>query len=103
VLDALKSVLQFTESFGCADYSLAARESNAEIRPLSLYFHLPFCATLCYYCACNKIATRKRNRADEYLDCLIREIELQSELYEQCRPVRTRLARTSISRYSRII
>jgi oxygen-independent coproporphyrinogen-3 oxidase len=81
------TVLQFAESFGCADYSMAAGESNAEGRPLSLYFHLPFCATLCYYCACNKIATRKRHLADEYLDYLIREIELQSELYQSGRPV----------------
>ena len=81
------TVLQFTESFGCDDYRSAARESNDQGRPLSLYFHLPFCTTLCYYCACNKIATRKRHRADEYLDYLIREIELQSQLYDPGRSV----------------
>jgi oxygen-independent coproporphyrinogen-3 oxidase len=81
------TVLQFTEAFDCDDYRSVAQASNSSGRPLSLYFHLPFCATLCYYCACNKIATRKRHRADEYLDYLVREIELQSELYASGRPV----------------
>jgi oxygen-independent coproporphyrinogen-3 oxidase len=81
------TVLQFTESFGCDDYRDAAAASNSSGGPLSLYFHLPFCATLCYYCACNKIATKKRGRADEYLDYLVREVEQQGDLYESARPV----------------
>ena len=45
-------------------------------RDMSLYVHLPFCATLCYYCACNKVVTRKREPLQEYLDLLRREIDL---------------------------
>jgi oxygen-independent coproporphyrinogen III oxidase len=49
--------------------------------PLSLYLHIPFCNTLCYYCACNKIVTRDKSRAETYLSYLYREIEMVSELY----------------------
>ena len=64
----------FGEAFGAADYraALAARESA----PLSLYVHLPFCASVCYYCACNKVVTRDRRRADAYLDALEAEVAL---------------------------
>ena len=41
------------------------------------YIHIPFCESLCYYCACNKIITRHPERADEYLDYLERELDLQ--------------------------
>jgi oxygen-independent coproporphyrinogen-3 oxidase len=44
--------------------------------PLSLYVHVPFCATICYYCACNKIITNNRKHAVAYLERLYREIEL---------------------------
>jgi len=49
-------------------------------KPLSLYFHIPFCDTLCFFCACNKIATKKRDKADIYLDYLEKEIMMQSAL-----------------------
>ena len=45
-------------------------------RPLSLYVHVPFCATLCYYCACNKIPTRDRNASAQYIKYLDRELAL---------------------------
>lgn len=45
--------------------------------PVSLYVHLPFCDTVCYYCACNKVVTRDRSRAAQYLDYLEREIATQ--------------------------
>ena len=51
-------------------------------RPLSLYFHIPFCDTVCFYCACNKIATKDRTLAPPYLDRLYREIELQAQLFD---------------------
>lgn len=56
-------------------------------RPLSLYFHLPFCNTVCYYCGCNKIVTKDRSRAKPYLERLMREIELQGRIYDRRRPV----------------
>ena len=54
--------------------------------PLSLYLHVPFCHDICYYCACNKIVTRKKNVAQQYLGRLQREITMQSELAGKHRP-----------------
>ena len=56
--------------------ALDARQAERPGAALSLYVHLPFCDTVCYYCACNKIATKDRARADRYLDYLEREISL---------------------------
>lgn len=84
------TALEFHPGFGVADYErVAARTRAADgARPLSLYVHLPFCATVCYYCACNKVVTRNRARAAPYLERLYREIALQSALYPRDRPVR---------------
>ncbi len=81
------TAVQFHEGFGNADYARIARASNESGRPLSLYFHIPFCDTICFYCACNKVATKDRSKAQEYLDRLYREIALQAELYDDDRPV----------------
>lgn len=56
--------------------ALGARQTERPEADLSLYVHLPFCDTVCYYCACNKIATKDRARADTYLDYLAKEIWL---------------------------
>lgn len=56
-------------------------------QPLSLYFHIPFCDTLCFFCACNKIATKKRDKADVYLDYLEQEIKMQAALIPSTRVV----------------
>jgi oxygen-independent coproporphyrinogen-3 oxidase len=58
-----------------------AAASTATERPLSLYFHLPFCNTVCFYCACNKIITNNRARAAPYLESLHREIAMQGALF----------------------
>ena len=70
---------RFVEAFGSDDYVqvLRHRKHSPRVLPLSLYVHLPFCASLCYFCACNKIVTRHSERAEEYLDYLAQEIELQ--------------------------
>lgn len=67
-----------------------ARSSNEELipKPLSLYFHIPFCSSICYYCACNKVITRRKENAEPYLQDLYREIEIQSSLFDQDREVR---------------
>ncbi len=69
---------RFTEGPIAAQYvtALHKRQSARPGAALSLYVHLPFCDTVCYYCACNKIATKDRGRADVYLDYLEREIAL---------------------------
>lgn len=77
------------KDFSAADYISQARQSNEDLipLPLSLYFHIPFCATVCFYCACNKIVTKNREQASLYLDYLFREIELQAALYDPDRRV----------------
>lgn len=68
-------------------YRAACARGNAARRPLSLYFHLPFCDTVCFYCACNKVATKDRTLAQPYLDRVYRELEMQSALVDTGRPV----------------
>ncbi|MDF3865316.1 oxygen-independent coproporphyrinogen III oxidase [Pseudomonas denitrificans (nom. rej.)] len=81
---------QFHGAFADDDYRAAARRSNHPVggsaaKPLSVYIHIPFCKSLCYYCACNKIITQKTHRAVEYLDYLKREIAMQAELFDGAR------------------
>jgi oxygen-independent coproporphyrinogen-3 oxidase len=57
-------------------------------RPLSLYFHVPFCRRPCFFCACNKIVTRDRQKIERYFQCLLREIDQQAELFDGDRVVR---------------
>ncbi len=83
------TAVSFTDSFGETDYCQAAQRSNASPVPvpLSLYFHIPFCDTICFYCACNKIATKNHSMVGDYLDRLEREIEMQAALYDDDRVV----------------
>ncbi|WP_457671553.1 oxygen-independent coproporphyrinogen III oxidase [Thiolapillus sp.] len=81
------TAVQFHEGFTAEDYAAIATGTNASGRPLSLYFHIPFCDTICFYCACNKVATKDRSKGDEYLQRLYREIALQGELFDRDRPV----------------
>ena len=81
------TAVQFHDGFGPEEYRAAAKASNASGRPLSLYFHIPFCDTVCFYCACNKIATKDRTRSQPYLDRVYREMEMQGELFDNSRPV----------------
>ncbi|HLD14762.1 MAG TPA: oxygen-independent coproporphyrinogen III oxidase [Burkholderiales bacterium] len=78
---------QFRPDFGETQYREFAARSNLSARPLSLYFHLPFCARLCFYCGCNKIVTKNRARAAPYLERLHREIALQGALFDRTRRV----------------
>ncbi len=56
-------------------------------KPLSLYLHVPFCDTICYYCACNKINTGNKKHAEAYIDRLIREMSMQSAHISGSHPV----------------
>ncbi len=75
---------RFVEAFTATDYAqaLTQRRSGAAALalPLSLYIHIPFCESLCYYCACNKIITKHHDKAAEYLRYLSREIDLHTAL-----------------------
>jgi len=72
---------RFVEAFGEADYQhwLGQRNIGGIQQPLSLYVHLPFCDTICYYCACNKVVTRDHGRSAKYIKYLAREMALTAE------------------------
>lgn len=69
---------RFVEAFGQEAYAawLAKRTIGGIARPLSLYVHLPFCASICYYCACNKVVTKDHARSAKYLRYLEKEVKL---------------------------
>jgi oxygen-independent coproporphyrinogen-3 oxidase len=73
---------RFVEAFDAATFAarLAKRGDQASPAPLSVYVHVPFCDTVCYYCACNKVVTRHHARAAEYLQALQTEADLVSAL-----------------------
>jgi oxygen-independent coproporphyrinogen III oxidase len=77
------TVDRFTEQFSCRDYLHAVNHLHARgaRHPLSLYIHIPFCDTVCYYCGCNKIVTKNRDKATTYLDYLKRELAMQGKLF----------------------
>jgi len=81
------TALELHEGFTEHDYRLQIGLSNAAGGPLSLYFHIPFCDTVCYYCACNKIITKNRSHAEPYLDTLCQEIALQGALFDRGRVI----------------
>ena len=81
------TALELHEGFGDAEYRRQIEKSNAAGGPLSLYFHIPFCDTVCFYCACNKIVTKNRAHAAPYLDNLVKEIAMQGDLFDRSRPV----------------
>ncbi|MDX1253128.1 MAG: oxygen-independent coproporphyrinogen III oxidase [Gammaproteobacteria bacterium] len=83
------TAVQFHEGFTDADYRAAAARTHLEmpLRPLSLYFHIPFCDTVCFYCGCNKVATKDRSRAAPYLARVYKEIAMQAGLFDRARVV----------------
>ncbi len=81
------TAVQFHEGFTDADYRAAALSTNSVASPLSLYFHIPFCDTVCFYCGCNKVVTKDRSRAAPYLARLFKEIEMQGALFDRSRTV----------------
>jgi len=76
---------RFKDGSVSGDYiaALKARDAGHADAPLSLYVHIPFCDTVCYYCACNKIVTKHKFKADAYLDDLEKEIGLIRALFHQ--------------------
>jgi oxygen-independent coproporphyrinogen-3 oxidase len=74
---------RFHAEFGIGEYvnAVIERSEMGGRRPLSLYIHIPFCDTICYYCACNKVVTKNRTKLDVYLEYLKREISAQAHLF----------------------
>ncbi len=81
------TALELHEGFGDEDYRRHISKSNAAGGPLSLYFHIPFCDTVCFYCACNKIVTKNRAHVEPYLENLCKEIAMLGELFDANRVV----------------
>ena len=75
---------RFVEAFNADALKawLAKRTVGGVSKPLSLYFHIPFCNTICYYCACNKIITKDHGRSAKYLKYLAKEIAMQAAALE---------------------
>jgi oxygen-independent coproporphyrinogen-3 oxidase len=82
--------LEFHEGIDANDYRVASQEGNGAFLPrdISLYFHLPFCRHLCYYCGCNKIVTNDQQMPNEYLKYLFEEIRMHGESTDWDRKVR---------------
>lgn len=80
---------QFHEGFTADDYLTEITQTNygEPERGLSLYFHLPYCDTLCYFCGCNMIITRNRSRVGGYVDYVKKEIDLLRSYILPTRPV----------------
>ncbi|MFN9746628.1 MAG: oxygen-independent coproporphyrinogen III oxidase [Betaproteobacteria bacterium] len=83
---------RFVEAFGSDQYRQALRQRATGARvggvpPLSLYVHIPFCESVCYYCACNKIITKHKSRGAEYLYWIEREVEMHVAELGSSQPV----------------
>jgi len=83
------TALQFHEGIGAEDYARAAAASHGALEghPLSLYVHIPFCFSPCFYCGCNKVVTRQLDRAASYVRCLLHEISQRSAFFDRGRVV----------------
>jgi len=83
------TVLQFSEAYDDKDYLEWVATSNDDPIPasLSLYLHIPFCNTICYYCGCSKIVTKDTSQAEKYIKLLQQEIAIQGALFDKTRPV----------------
>ena len=77
----------FQSPFAHSELVSAIERGNVRQDPLSIYVHIPFCESLCFYCGCSKVVTRKRSRADEYLYYLAKEIAYYGKLFDPGRQV----------------
>jgi oxygen-independent coproporphyrinogen III oxidase len=78
---------ELKEEFTHVDFQSAIASSNARKTPLSLYFHIPFCESACYFCGCNVVVTKNRNLAKPYVDYLVSDIQHISSLVDSQRIV----------------
>ncbi len=74
-------------TFSEKDYQSQVALSNQRKGPISLYCHIPFCDTVCFYCGCNKVVTKDKTKAEPYLDALFKEIDAQGALFDKDRQV----------------
>ena len=69
------TALEFSEDYQSSEYISCLSELKQD-KSLSLYIHIPFCQNICYYCACNKIITKDKGKAEKYVEYLIKEIKM---------------------------
>lgn len=81
------TALQFSDTYSEKDHIANLLISNNTPTPLSLYVHIPFCKRLCYFCGCNKVPTKNKAKASNYLVRLYQEIELQGRYIDPSRKV----------------
>ena len=74
-------------AFTQTQYEQQVALSNNRQGPISLYCHIPFCDTVCFYCGCNKVVTKDKTKAEVYLQALFKEIDMQSALFDKTRQV----------------
>lgn len=81
---------RFTEAFTAEHLvnALLNRDAEGAPQPLSLYVHVPFCNTICYYCACNKVVTKDHGRSAKYIRYLGKEVAILSALVNSQAPVK---------------
>ncbi len=80
------TALEFNDAFGYDEYVKKLETQDAS-RPLSLYFHLPFCKNACYFCGCNVVFTSKEDKMIRYMDYLKRELKILSKHLDMNREV----------------
>ncbi|MBD2138052.1 oxygen-independent coproporphyrinogen III oxidase [Anabaena sp. FACHB-1237] len=78
---------ELTETFTVDDFQCAINASNRRETPLSLYFHIPFCQSACYFCGCNTVITNNKNMAKPYLENLVQEIRHTADWIDTQRQV----------------
>jgi oxygen-independent coproporphyrinogen-3 oxidase len=83
------TAVQFSTDYNADDYLEWVKNSNEDPipAPLSLYLHIPFCDTICYYCGCSKLVTKDKSKATHYIELLKQEIKLQGALFAKDRQV----------------
>lgn len=79
------TAVQFHDGFDTSHYDLARTNSDKQLKALSLYVHIPFCSHVCYYCGCNKVITKRKEKAEPYLETLFKEIEMRAAGYDKDR------------------
>jgi oxygen-independent coproporphyrinogen III oxidase len=78
---------ELSETFTTKDFQAAITASNQRQTPLSLYFHIPFCQSACYFCGCNTVISNNKNIAIPYLEHLVQEIQNTTALIDTSRKV----------------
>ncbi|MDR1975850.1 MAG: oxygen-independent coproporphyrinogen III oxidase [Campylobacteraceae bacterium] len=77
---------EFNDNFGAGDYEAILKSQDKE-RKLSLYFHMPFCRSACYFCGCNVVFTSKEEKKERYIDYLLKEMKILSNSLDTSREV----------------